>query len=98
MEDDRLLTRAHRPESGELTFARTVVLDDGTYREVHLTKHAAAGLKETTGGVEGTGITTEEALARMELAHRLFGGRSLWATKVYDIPDADAIKGDVRGI
>ena len=84
-------------EGIKLTFARTVVLDDNTCREVHLTKHAADVLADTTGRVEGTGISAESALERMEQAHLLFGRRGLWASQVYDLADADAISGDVRG-
>ena len=85
------------PNGTLLTFARTVVLDDGVCREVHLTQHAADALADTTGCVEGTGITPEDALATMQQAHLIFGGRGLWATPVYEMSDAEAIKGDVRG-
>ncbi|MBI5514059.1 MAG: hypothetical protein HY909_09850 [Deltaproteobacteria bacterium] len=84
-------------DGGKLTFARTVILDDGSYREVHLTTHAGSVLATTTGHVERPGITKEQALEALELSYRIYGGTRFWASPPYDIPDEEAVKGDVRG-
>ena len=81
----------------ETTLARFVVLDDGSYREVHLSRFAQNALS-IVGGIEGSGLSTAAVLERLEQLHLIYGSRSLWATEPYDLPDADAIAGDIRGV
>jgi hypothetical protein len=80
----------------ERLIARFVLLSDGTYREVHFLPNAGVSMQKLACRIEGSGISAAEASEEFDNYSRLYTSRGFWATAPYEMPDDEAIRGDVR--